>query len=61
MSFRAKRRRRFDKESLIFPTTMRAATPRLSDANGETKTQKQAQKRRRYGGLKIRDSSLRSE
>jgi hypothetical protein len=33
-------------ESLIFPTAMtRAAPPRLSDASGETNTQKQAQKR----------------
>jgi hypothetical protein len=49
-------------ESLIFPTAMtRAATPPLSGASGETKTKKQAQKRRRDGGLKIRDSSLRSE
>jgi hypothetical protein len=48
-------------ESLIFPTTTRIAPPRLSDASGESKTQKQAQKRRRDGGLEIRDFSLRSE
>jgi hypothetical protein len=49
-------------ESLIFLNGDDARrTPPLSNISGETNTQKQAQKRRRDGGLKIRDSSLRSE